>query len=1272
MSDNTTLVLPVEVKALVVDEDNQDKLEVLGPDKYQDLPGNYYDATKKAYESNRGADGPFISDNILNRDCSTEQYETGVHLHWKLPSLLTEGKQNGGNGNVQFAQVPNRWLVTRIVANKNNAPIYTCWLIESDHIQKPVQTKGYDKMVPNAKSLGPTIPHIKRGQALNGVDFIYPDLNFHNQGKVTKQTGVTSEVVQHDQTDGSSSYLSELYATGSENFQELSFSGIYSKCRNVFGFHDELSDLPAGTTSFSYHVAGWYDNSPNPRDPISLGIITTDDVVRHYPNFNAETQISESWSTLCTGAVMQVQQSVSTPGADFLDVTIANNLSEAVSSFITKKTNDPTKSAAIENLLNAFQTGILSANTKGNFGPNLDEVLHSHSFSKHDGGIIYELKLNNGKKALTGSDLETLSEDLNTLNNYQLELEKNQNEIESMRYRIFADWYKWSIQRYNQYDLIPPKLLPPAHVISQGMTDANEFLQDEIQTGLKYLKGLTKGIKKNISKCKTKIAAYPEYTLEERKAPRYYAPNDPVLLFTGGDHISTHVDTRSKALARTLTEVVTTLSYTSGIPIVQGTLELPTMQSSIPASIAELLTEAVLFDTALDGFFSTTINSPAVAASDVEALQTSFLANSTYSGDLSFDGSTPGAYAIQVFKQPWNPVKMYWKCNYVPFDKDTAKATATDYSTDFVTGQFNLDSNRVGYNPSASAISSFDWTDTADEYSNYSLLNISVLNNLGSQLQKFIDGHSSATEISLLNEIEHTLSTLNTQLKSQQLSGFNQALLQKKQQLQMMVGDPNPLPNDANKFLLQISNNWAHDAVQDQNTAAPRPANVFNPIRGGYMQLTEIKLIDAHGQVRKYTQEGGTGVGTLTLKVASGLAAQGHDTFMYVPPAITQESRILMRWISAEGSTQESNSIPFTSPICGWVLPNFLDGSLNFYRADGTAIGMVFSSAESATDQKRQYISAPGLDASNDFDTDFTGVNAQLKNMATAIRAFDKAGFEALLASINTTLPTVVPSTFRQDKAAGILMGRPLALTLASFQLDLKGLPANDLGWTPWNTEIKNNNTKALTGPEFKERDSAKFTDVSFPVRLGNLNKINDGLVGYFVPEPLGGIDNMDYSHYFAYTNGDSPVINPDTGNVLNQADGSMTYQPIKLTANGPTQYAAMLVDPQAPIHATSGVLPVKSIDIPAYFYADALKKISVSFLMAPVLSTQRNVEKGVTVLPIPEEKQGKWVWNQISDGSWIPKTTVSGKVPTKLTLDFGHQTIEEGWLTWEPLDDPS
>ncbi|GHE55768.1 hypothetical protein [Roseivirga thermotolerans] len=1261
MSDNTTLVLPVEVKALVVKSNAEPNLNALKPAKYEDLPAWMYDKSTKAYVKNNDHSGPFISDNVLNQDCSTVPYETGVHLHWKLPSLLTEGRQNGaeGNGNVEFPQVPNRWLITRIASNGTSAPTYTCWLIESDHIQKPSDVGK----ITNPSSLGPTIPHIEwdsvtpsQDPSLAGCRYVNYKPNFHNQGKVTKQTEGTGDVVNTQETTGDSNYLTKLYATGSENFQEISFSGIYTQCRNVFGFlDDEAITLPEGTTC-SYHVAGWYDNSPSPRDPVSLGIITTSDVTRHYPNFT--TAISESWSTMCTGSIVNVNTKATADKAGSLDVTITNNLPEAISSYVASQTGDVANQDKIENLLNALQTGILKKNSSGDLSIPLEEALHTQSFSKKNSGILYELKLKNGKTPVTGTDLDTLSGYLDQLNKAQTNLEQNLEEIESMRYRIFADWYKWSILNYADYPLIPAPLLPAPGVITAQMQSTVNFVYDEIKVGLAYLVGQTLDLQTKVSDCLNNFSSYPDYKLIQKKAPRYYTPNDPVLLFTGGDHISTHHNTKSKALARSLSDVVTAMTNGSTTVVQQNSLGLPALQSGIPTSVSELLTESVMLNSTLDQFLST-VAAHSITQEEVGSLQTEFLSGQTISSNLNFNGKTPGAYAVQDFIQPWNPVKMYWTCNYVP----VAKAGDSGYDANVISSNFTLDPNDVNYKKTASVP-----TGTTEKYSNDCLLNISTLNNLKSQIDSYMDAYPKATIDSYKTEIDNVLN--NCQLKSQQLSGFNQALLQKQQQLQMMVADPFAPAKNAEVSEFMFTNTLAYDAIQNYNNAAPRPGNVFNPIRGGYMQLTEVALVDSHGQVRKYNQGGTDGKGKLNVSIPSRLAAPDHDKFLYLSPALAQESRILMRWLSAADGSMESNSVPFSSPICGWVLPNFLDSSLNFYHADGTAIGMIISSAEDDSADPLQYISAPGTNTGNDLQTDFKGANTQLGNMAAGIFGLTNTGFKALLESINTTLPTVVPSAFRQDKAAGILMGRPLALTLASFKLDLKGLPANDLGWVPFNEDAKKDKDRGMNkGQDFIPRENSNFTNVNFPIRLGKLDKVNDGLVGYFVPNASGGIGNMDYGKYYAYTHNDSPVINPDTGGLTGQPAGSMANEPIQLTASGTTAYAAMLVDPQASIHATSGILPVKAIDIPAYFYADALKKISVSFLMAPVLQKKN----AGMVLPIPEEKDGKWKWNSVSSSNtWNTPEKVSGKLPKKLTLDYDPQIVQEGWLTWFAPDDPS
>jgi len=58
----------------------------------------------------------------------------------------------------------------------------------------------------------------------------------------------------------------------------------------------------------------------------------------------------------------------------------------------------------------------------------------------------------------------------------------------------------------------------------------------------------------------------------------------------------------------------------------------------------------------------------------------------------------------------------------------------------------------------------------------------------------------------------------------------------------------------------------------------------------------------------------------------------------------------------------------------------------------------------------------------------------------------------------------------------------------------------------------------------------------------------------------------------------------------------SLAEDPIKV---------GLLMDPRAAVHLTSGILPVKRIDIPVEQFAKALNNIQLAFLTAPVLSPQ-------------------------------------------------------------------
>ena len=66
-----------------------------------------------------------------------------------------------------------------------------------------------------------------------------------------------------------------------------------------------------------------------------------------------------------------------------------------------------------------------------------------------------------------------------------------------------------------------------------------------------------------------------------------------------------------------------------------------------------------------------------------------------------------------------------------------------------------------------------------------------------------------------------------------------------------------------------------------------------------------------------------------------------HRNSAELPPRLSQPARLNFRWLSADRDVGETNDHPSTSPICGWVVTNFLDSGLEIYAADGEALGEI-------------------------------------------------------------------------------------------------------------------------------------------------------------------------------------------------------------------------------------------------------------------------------------------------------------------------------------------
>ena len=73
------------------------------------------------------------------------------------------------------------------------------------------------------------------------------------------------------------------------------------------------------------------------------------------------------------------------------------------------------------------------------------------------------------------------------------------------------------------------------------------------------------------------------------------------------------------------------------------------------------------------------------------------------------------------------------------------------------------------------------------------------------------------------------------------------------------------------------------------------------------------------------------------MLVGGSQAVEGEPGLMAMLPRFNAPARVLLRYNDAEGLRQDA--LTSVSPLCGFVVPSALDGSLEFFSATGLALG---------------------------------------------------------------------------------------------------------------------------------------------------------------------------------------------------------------------------------------------------------------------------------------------------------------------------------------------
>lgn len=1203
------LIIPISVEALCMGNPDHSS----GPNfrgataDFSVLP--YW--TDKNYSDSRH-EGPYTSDRVLA--ATDSRWSVGVHLHWALPDALTHGRQND-SGDVVYPPVPNRWLVTRIQTQGGNVVAHRCWVIESDLLSKSDPRPGIEP--PTA-----TVPVYPADYMSPSDPNSYPAglQPFRYLGKVydyeSWRDGQGQEYVNNNTTP---------YQFTAVCYGNPTFAAYYPNCCSVFGFYDDLAGID--NAELSYSVVGWYSNAND--DPLNGASLkpapapepsATDleqntqkaqayaDYLQYGPKvdsgnwlyqednqwlFSAPDAGNAATYSLCGGVIKKVEwnrnrQYLGTVGNPSTSVAIGNNTVEALSAKIRASLEGQNINiiANIEEILNALQLGVLDRLDQPGGQAEFEQALHQSYFGSDRGGSRWLVKRKDDSEAREVVLSDSQASLLDTLNAAQAANDRREVEIRDRHQQIFMDWYSFQVFKRTADDDIEG-LSPIARELRQDPQQVRDLVNQEIHeltSAIATYNSQTTAIQNQVNALNAQISS--DYELVAVPDAKYWHGNELAVLLSG-DLIEPALRYGGDGRLRS-----------------DGYLE-------------DRLTSEVLSSKKLQlEDYSNLSHYNAIAALVAEA---ALVAISNGIPSPGNGQKSPSQIGVTQWQTPWLPILLDWQVDYWPVQLFEHSNPSATYTSNFITGNYQLDSNQTDLTPNDSCPHS----KVSRTYKNTVILSQQARIDLDREIVTYLANHTESNDLTnALRTVQSHISNLN--VLAQGVGGLNQALIMRHQTLQLGISDP--------LFSGDVDAHFWRGVAQVAslyNGVGPLWYENYSPIRAGSVALSGLTLYDTFGQIAELDYQ--------NLVVANGLqrARPNIPGVAQLTPRLTQPARLLFEWISAKSDRVEVNELPSSTPVCGWVLFNHLDDSLVIYDNQGSPIGSLI------LNNSQNQIVWQGVPGTSDWGQSiqdaFSGKNAHLRDFAIAVYNNGASFLKSLLLTIDRSLATTLPQNSKADAATALLISRPLALVRTSLQLELQGFPACSQSWEAFQAAAQTYEQNGGTTPQ---RNTAQFQNVEFPIRLGDLTNINDGLVGYFIS------DNYETFYAPAADGSDPDKISPP---------GWRTLQTNSQTSS--SLEATMLIDPRAKVHATTGILPAKAIELTPDRYAEPLARMEVTFLAAPVLSSANKLS-----FPVPKEGSGKWFWiEREADQIW--RYPEIAKVNPKVTMSYSPQKLTEGWL---------
>jgi hypothetical protein len=457
---------------------------------------------------------------------------------------------------------------------------------------------------------------------------------------------------------------------------------------------------------------------------------------------------------------------------------------------------------------------------------------------------------------------------------------------------------------------------------------------------------------------------------------------------------------------------------------------------------------------------------------------------------------------------------------------------------------------------------------------------------LAEERQRDLGGHALATADTedALARLGGVLATVD--LLSVTLDGIREQLLGLEYDRGLVHHDANALPDGTRRAVAM---------------ALPQL------LAAGRLSLTSARLVDAFGRLLELP------VGSCAV---SARRADGNPGALRLRPRLTAPSRWRFDLVDALSTSadaalagiDQADPTKQVTPIAGFLLPDHMDESLEVFAADGTPLGELlhdpFSDAVSWEIAPGRTDVPPAAGPADDPDVSrhrIGWVAAGLvaadatSRQATPNRPETESALSAMLRAIDTTLWTVDPfGSLGREHIAG-LVGRPIAVVAARLSLDI----ASDVGDRTYPPD------STLQAGRQDTYDA--LPELEFEVRLGELTRSDDGLLGYFIGDDYTTFHLVDRSiatealpsgrlHGVLADDGSDPTAPVEIRHPYVDDSGVVRIHP------GQTIRLTLLMHPGGKVYLTSGVLPRTQIALARDWIDPGLSRLAPSLRSGPLL----------------------------------------------------------------------